>query len=342
LEILRVDVDDEAWGRFVASCPDANVFHHPSWTKLLMRTYRFGGFVLAAVDDAGGIRSGMPVVESRSPLGRRRWVSQPFTDHCPPLSSDTALTTRLIEDLHRRAEAEGVGNVEVRAAVAGEHAFARVAAVTHTLDLRPGSDLLFRGFRSANRRNIRHAEGSGLSVRRAESIDELTGAFYRLHLETRRRLGVPIQPLRFFRLLWEDIIAPGLGFVLLVHRDDMPLAGAVFLGWNRTLIYKYGASDPEHLALRPNNLLFWTAIQWACDNTYETLDFGRTDHGNEGLRRFKAAWGGQEEPLVYTTIGRPVGEGSGHAAERAMEAVVRRSPPWVCRLLGELLYKYAA
>ena len=47
-----------------------------------------------------------------------------------------------------------------------------------------------------------------------------------------------------------------------------------------------------------------------------------------------------EEPLVYsgTRVGGP---GGGSPSMAALGAVIRRSPPWVCRGLGELLYRYA-
>jgi len=41
------------------------------------------------------------------------------------------------------------------------------------------------------------------------------------------------------------------------------LAAGLFLNWQRTLIYKYAASDDRGQDLRPNHLLTWTAIRWA-------------------------------------------------------------------------------
>ena len=126
----------------------------------------------------------------------------------------------------------------------------------------------------------------------------------RLHVETRRRLGLPVQPRRFFRLLWRHVIETGVGRLFLAEVDGRPAAGAVFLGWNRMLLYKYGASDPVLWPLRPNNLLFSEAIAWACDAGYESLDFGRTNLDSLSLRRFKLSWGAVERPLAYSFVGR--------------------------------------
>ena len=196
--------------------------------------------------------------------------------------------------------------------------------------------------RSQVRRDIRKAEREGVTIRRAEASCDLTEVFYALHARTRRRLGVPVQPRRFFELLWTRIIEPGLGFVLLAYSGDVPVAGAVFLAWNGTIAYKYSASDPAFWRLCPNNLVIWTAIRWGCENGYRSFDFGRTDNENAGLRGFKSAWGATEEELYYATIGDARTEPSKHRLERAAAAVIRRSPLWVCRTAGAVLYKYAA
>ena len=72
------------------------------------------------------------------------------------------------------------------------------------------------------------------------------------------------------------------------------------------------------------------------------LDMGRTDADNPGLREFKFAWGADEEPLTYTYLGAaPGAEGAGRAAG-LLRPIISRSPLAVSRVLGRLLYRYAA
>jgi CelD/BcsL family acetyltransferase involved in cellulose biosynthesis len=178
-------------------------------------------------------------------------------------------------------------------------------------------------------------------VRQSEQKSDLVDTFYGLHLRTRRRLGVPIQPRRFFDLLWERLLASGLGWLLIAEHAGRPVAAAVFLEWNGTTVYKFGASDSDSWSVRPNHALFWEAIRRSCSNGSMYFDFGRTELANEGLRAFKAGWGTDEQPLVYTTLGAaPSEEGAGRLG--AMLALtIRRSPHWVCRAMGETLYRYA-
>ena len=129
--------------------------------------------------------------------------------------------------------------------------------------------------------------------------EEDVGAFYRLHVRTRRRHGLPPQPFSFFRNIHRHVIKPGLGFVALAHSASRPIAGAVFFSLGRNAIYKFGASDERYQDSRPNNLVIWHAIQKLAAARAETLHLGRTSLRNEGLRRFKLGWGTIERPLEY-------------------------------------------
>jgi lipid II:glycine glycyltransferase (peptidoglycan interpeptide bridge formation enzyme) len=204
---------------------------------------------------------------------------------------------------------------------------------------------VYAGFhRSQVQRNIRRAEREGLTIRQATCPPDLVDTFYQLHLRTRRRQGVPVQPRRFFRMLWENTISTGLGSVLIVEAVGRPIAAAVFLAWNGTVIYKFGASEASAWSLRPNHLLFWYAIRTACEQGYRRFDFGRTDAGQEGLRNFKLSWGAAEDPLVYQTLGaeaRPAPATEGMAA-RMLGPVIRHGPLLLCRAVGETLYRYTA
>lgn len=332
-----LEPDAERWREYVASRSDATPFHHPAWMTALAGTYGYRPFVLGVDDEAGGLAGGMPMMEVRGPLGRgRRWISLPFTDHCPPLGLSGAPLASLLDEARTRA---GVRRVDVHAELEGGYRDA--GAVRHVLALEPDPDAVLRTFhRSQVQRSIKRAARSGVVVRRATTADDVAGTFYRLHLGTRRRLGVPVQPRRFFTRLWEDVLEPGLGFVLLAEADGVPVAGAVFLAYGETVVYKYGASDAGAWGLRPNHALFWDAIRWSCETGHRWFDFGRSDLEDESLRRFKSRWGSEELPLVYTTLAaEPPAPGR---AGRVLAPVIRRSPGWVCRGLGELLYKYAA
>ena len=198
------------------------------------------------------------------------------------------------------------------------------------------------------RRNIRAALKNGVRVEERARRCDTTETFYRLQGITRRRQGVPVQPRRYFDALWRNVIATKLGFLLVALVGDHPIAGAIFLEWNGTVVYKYGASDHSYWSLRPNDLIFWTAIQASLEKGHSTLDFGRSAFRDEGLKRYKSSWGAHELELAYTTFAdrETSSSGAGHAsADRAAQLiapVIRRSPVWFARWLGTAFYKYAA
>lgn len=337
----RLAIGDPRWRAFVEDRAESAIFHHPVWASLLAECYGYPVRALALTDAEGQIRAGMPVLDVSGPLTGRRLVSLPFTDYCPVLADD-ADQPRLAEALDRLRTGRRLDAVEVRAGLPrAEHVHTAPAAVRHTLDLSGGTEAVERGFSKMHKRNIRKAERAEVRVRAGTSRERME-AFYRLHLLTRRRLGVPVQPRKFFRLLSARLIERGLGTVLVAELRGAPIAAAVFLEWNGTMVYKYGASDARAWEHRPNNLLFREAIRLGCARGHDTLDWGRTDLGDEGLREFKRGWGAVEEPVLYTTIADAPPRPSSGRVTRAMGAVIRRSSPAVCRAIGEVFYRYAA
>jgi CelD/BcsL family acetyltransferase involved in cellulose biosynthesis len=338
---LRLELDDPRWLDLVERSPAAVAFHHPAWARLIADCYRYRSFALAIADESGQLTAGVPIVEVATRLTGRKWVSLPFTDSCSPLAADATVLDALVRELEIQRSEARVGRVEVRQHLPGASVARRSDFVLHRLELDADPDRLWRRFPSELRRLIGLARRGGVEVSFATRRSELVDTFYGLQLRTRRRQGVPIQPRRFFEMLWDRMIEPGLGFCLLAHVRERPIAGAVCLAWNGTVTGKYAASDPEFWFLRPNHLLVWEVIAWSCENGFRELDFGRSEIDNPGLRVFKSRWRALEEPLVYSALGRAPQKR--RAFPRAFAAaIIRRSPAGLCRLAGEALYKYAA
>jgi hypothetical protein len=61
------------------------------------------------------------------------------------------------------------------------------------------------------------------------------------------------------------------------------------------------------------------------------------------LRNYKSRWGTVETPLLYTHVGRALHEPSrGSHVGGLSQKIIRRSPAWVCRAIGEVFYRWAA
>lgn len=343
----RLDpVTDPRWAQFVERAPDALIFHHPAWIRLVCGQYDYPVSAWVVTSPRGEIVAGLPVALLRSRLTGTRLIALPFSETCPPLIDaaagiDASVFARCLDD-----ERAGQGlPLEVRAALPDEvGAVVTKTFVTHKLTLeadvaavqaRFGKRQVKRGIAKAAREGVvieRHADAAALR------------RFYRLHVATRRRQGIPTPSKRFI-VRFAELFDLGLGFVLIARQHDRDIAAAVFLTTGGTLTYEFGASDPSHLRSRPNNLLFMEAIRWGCETGHHTLDFGRTDLDNQGLRAFKSSWGAQESPLHYNVLGSG-GVGGGVSTDvdgrlrQAMRATIPRAPAVFGRLVGSALYRH--
>lgn len=285
------------WDRLVLTHPGHNFFHTAAWAKVLCETYGHKPFYVSFSDGSEQVAL-VPLVEVRSAITGRRGVCLPFADFCEPLIFGGCESTPLIDGLARIARERNWKYFEVRGGNTFQASAPAVAFYGHEIDLRRGSDELFIRFASSVRRAIRKAEKSGLSVQLSQTRETIR-TFYRLHVQTRRRHGIPPQPMSFFQKIHDHVIKPGLGFITLVHSGSRPVAAAVFFHFGKKAVYKFGACNEDLQELRGNNLAMWEGIKSLAQRGVETLHLGRTSLENSGLRRFKLSWAAAEETIEY-------------------------------------------
>ena len=327
---------DERWREFVERAPGATIFHHPAWLELVGAQYGYAFEACCLVGADGRVTAGLPWARIDSRLTGRRLVALPFSDECAPLT-DGATEEALAAAVDAARGDQGLG-LEVRARFEGLPGESPHRYWRHVLSLDQDAQTVERSARAGLRRGAGKARREGLAFERRTDAAALD-AFYALHLDTRRRQGVPTQPRRFIGRM-AGLFARGHGFVALVTAEGRePVAAAVFLRAGDHLTYKYGASKRAALARRPNNLLFQEVIRWACEAGCRQLNFGRTDLANEGLREFKRGWGADESPLHYTYAGMDA-PGGPSFPERALGTVIRHSPQGLGRAAGAALYRH--
>jgi len=342
LEIRILDPTcDPGWDRLVSSHPDFTFFHSSAWMRVLCETYGHKALALYC-SRHGKPKVMLPLVEVASRFTGRRGVSLPFTDSCDPLvfgDSDPDIVFQALRALAREREWK---HFELRGRLACDLLpRPSIAFHGHSLDLRDGAEVLFNKFASSVRRAIRKAERSGLTVRLSTS-EEAIREFYRLHARTRRRHGLPPQPFLFFQNIYREIIKPGLGFVAVAHDGSKTAAAAVYFHTEKNAVFKFGASDERCQDLRPNNLVMWHAIRHLACNDVETLHLGRTSHRNEGLRRFKLAWGAGEEPIEYFRFDMRTNDwaASRDSTSGSHNALFSKLPLSLNRLIGAAIYPH--
>ena len=308
MEVELDPVGDSRWLQLLSRAPEASIFHHPAWLRLLQATYGYELRACCLGGPDGMLLGGVPVATVSSRITGSRLVALPFSDLCPPLIASgaphgaAAVLARALEAFGQLRglplEVRGTGQVlrEPRRANGSTIMCSRsrptprrsnavsprrrrcAASAAH--DARacvPNCGLIAMRSPGSTGCTSRHVAASGCRLSRAGSFSASPSSSIKA---------------------WGSSCA-------YAARDRL-IAAAVFLTSHDVLTYKYGASDARFLATRPNNLLFMEAIRWGCDNGYRSLDFGRTHWGQEGLRAFKLAWGSEERELRYRYLGGPL------------------------------------
>jgi hypothetical protein len=340
---------DPRWDRFVETHPRASIFHTTGWLEALRRTYDYQPIAYTTSSPSAKLQNSVVFCQVESSLTGPRLVSLPFSEYCDPLVDSVAELQAIMAELAETEMCNGMWRyIEVRptrTCEAGTGMFhSRHDYVIHRLDLGPSLSQVFGTFhKSSTQRKIRRAKREALQYEYGRS-EALLSTFYRLHIRTRRRHGVPPQPLSWFRNL---ISCLGDALQIRVARcGSRAIAATVTLRYKDTLLYKYGCSDERFHNLGGMHLLLWNSIREAKQAGLATFDFGRSDNNNEGLIRFKDRWGTKRATLTYSRY-----TASSHSVDnykpsrnqwglRIAKRILTHAPGKFLSMIGQALYKH--
>jgi CelD/BcsL family acetyltransferase involved in cellulose biosynthesis len=335
-------LSDPRWPALVATHPQASVFHTRAWLSALRATYGYRPLVLTTCAPEAPLTDAIVFCEINSWLTGRRMVSLPFSDHCEPLSNEPAILEQLLT--HARGAVEGgrYKRLEIRPHSAlGEETRGfqpKGGAVLHRLDLTAPIEQLFRSFhKDCIQRKIRRAERENLAYEEGNSEAQLLD-FYRLMTMTRRRHGLPPQPLQWFRAL-VAAFGPDLK-IRLVRKDGAAVASILTISHRQTMVYKYGCSDASANKYGGTPMLFWQTIQEAKARGQNELDMGRSDLDDPGLSVFKEHWGSIPTPLTYWRYPIEASRTKPAWRKNLANRMVAASPDRVLQLAGNILYRH--
>jgi hypothetical protein len=328
------------WNDLLLGRGQGTIFHSANWARLLADSYGYHPAYFT-LSEQGAFKGCLPVMEVDSFLTGRRGVCLSFADYCGSLVKGPDEFQLLFESILELGRMSGWRYAEFR----GEEFLGRETAAKvyahHQLELSGDERVMHARLRENTARNIRKAQKEGVTVEMGRSLEDLRD-FYRLHCLTRKRLGVPPQPYRFFEKLHEHVISQGFGFTALARHGETVVAAVVCLHFGDHAVYKYGASDLKYQQLRANNLLFWEAIKRCAAEGFRYFSFGRTDLDNEGLLSFKDGWGGSRTDLKYYRYDFATSgfTGNGDHNTEIYRNLLRKLPVALLRALGKLAYRH--
>jgi len=365
LHVAEIDFrKDPRWEQFLVYCPDALIFHHPSWLEALEREYGTRCIGLACEDESGNLRGILPLMATRglpTNLGSHqlgpRLSSLPRTPLAGPLCVTDEAAALLLQEAVRRASEMGHRQLELK--VCGLNLDELVPGMARTvwrLSYVYGLPKKPELVRFGNARNhariewaICKAKKHHVETRVANDEKDLRD-WYPIYLYTLRFHAIPPRPYRFFKALWELMHERGLMRLWLVERREgnktRLLAGSIILGLGQTSYYAFNGCRPGDFGLRPNDLLQWCAIHDACARGFRWYDLGEVPADNPNLAEFKRKWGALPKPLYRYYYPAPASHyravisRTQAGLSRHLARIWRLMPLRATSLLGDYIYSY--
>ncbi len=149
------------------------------------------------------------------------------------------------------------------------------------LDLSAGKDAVFKGFSQTRRADLRKAmRENQVQISELETLDELA-ELYKIHVAWSEKKGNQPNDWATMQRIWA---MKDYRRIFIAKHDGVIIAGSYFRFYEKAFMeYAANNSLPEYQRLRPNDLLVWRSIEWACDNEIPLYSMGGS---HLFLRRF--------------------------------------------------------
>jgi serine/alanine adding enzyme len=343
--------EERLWDDYAAGHPEASVYHLSGWRRVLAEAYGLDTYYLLArraEDDksagagSGGIAGILPLVHLRHFLFGNHLISMPYVDLGGILADHRAAGDALLaeaEAIGRRLAAERIELRYAQPAVWHEPAVPSASGkVRMVVDLPGNSEHLWQSLKSKLKNQIRRPMKEGLKPKIGGG--ELLAPFYEVFARNMRDLGSPVHS----RRLLEEVagVFRDRARIIMIFKGQQPLAGALVIGFGKVLANPWASSNRQYSRMSPNMLLYWSMLEWGCQEGYHHCDLGRSTPG-EGTYLFKRQWGAREIPLSWHWLKLRTNGKEGEAAPekfRSAAGLWRRLPVPLSILLGPMIRKH--
>jgi hypothetical protein len=161
------------------------------------------------------------------------------------------------------------------------------------LDLTRGADELFKEFAQTRRTDIRNTIKRGLEVVIASTSEEFR-TYYDMYADWCRRKRITPHP---FKVVEEALNLQNRR-LFLARYEGNAIAATIVRCYPQTMIeYAANSSYSDFLKFRPNDLLQWRIVEWACAQDYKRYSLG-------GAHLFVRRMGGSIAPIYRYRLDR--------------------------------------
>ncbi len=316
---------------FVASHPDATLFHRPQWSRAVERGC--GRRVFYLVAERGGALVGcLPLAEIRSPLFGNALVSAGFGTGGGVLGDGAE---QLAGAAWALAQERGCTSAELRGGPVPDGWARAEGTYANFSRVLPGDDeALLLDIPRRQRAEVRRALASSLETS-AGTDRRHREAHFRVYAESVRNLGTPVFPRALFAAALDEFGEDA--DITVVWKDGRPLAALLNFYFRGTCQPYWGGGTRAARRWRANDLIYFDVMRRAIERGCTRADFGRSKVGTGPWLR-KKIWDFDETPLVYAvrTAGgaRPREVNPLDPRYRFRIAAWQRLPLWLANRIG--------
>jgi len=336
---ITANANADEWHEFLQTQGDATLYHTPQWKAFLEKTFGYKPRYLFATDESGQLIGMLPLFEIKSRLTGNRLCSVPFSHYCGPIGNAEVIY-ELLNSVLEYFVASKMDFIEIRDIVNNDQFGSLNSFSTYILDLSIGIDDLWTNLASNARRGIRKSQKSGVNVFATRNVEDIK-AFFELNCITKRNLGVPAHPWKFFKNLFECLGNDVQLFVAKFHGEV--IGGGIREYYGSKVLAGYSGSDKAYAKYYPINAINWASIQDACQKGFNSYDLGRVSYDNRGLEFFKSRWGTVEMKLFYSYFPRSPATLSGNRScltYKVATKATKKMPMPLHRVFSDCVFRH--
>ena len=356
--------DSQQWHNYVTRHPDASAYHQLSWKSSIEQAYQHTCWYWLAVDSSNTVVGILPSTWVKSPFNRGSLCALPFCDVGGVLANSNDIAQTLIQKAISCCQQHNIPYFDHRSSKINGSMIPPLFELTNTnanvetdtntnthmnidtkvrmiMPLPETSEILFSGFKSKLRSQIRKAEKNGLTA--STGIDSAhLNAFYQVFCRNMRDLGSPVHSKKWFEKLIEAYGEKAI-IANIYYQDNVVAGGIVLFNGNKACI-PWASTNNDYNKLAPNMLLYWTLLKFANDCGCISFDFGRSTI-NQGTYRFKSQWGAKPQPLEwqrYSHSGQllPSNPTKASKLRKLVEYCWQRLPVGLSEMVGPKIRRY--
>lgn len=286
------EAPEDLWLDVARRCAYATYFHTPGWAKLMGAVHPSLRVATRCFRLSDGHVAVLPLLAYRHDVIFRGFESMAPGVYGGPIAERPLTAVEVDEILdsmrdRRLCHLRVFGNPYCDPFRCSREA---ASEFTHVIDLHDGFDAVFRRFNKNHRQSYRYGVESGLTLHRAETLQEFR-EYFNVYEASRHRWGGRAKSNDHF-ILFEEIYKrrdPNVA-LWLAKLDGRVVAGDLWLYWNDCSVGWHGAAHPAYFKKFPTNFLLTEIIRDSCQRGFRWFDFNPSA-GQEGLARFKDYFG---------------------------------------------------